>query len=118
MFQSHNVCNIMSKFSIVHLNHFKLRFLQLCTFSLFQGGDPHVETLNDAADFNHVKKALSVIEFSAEEQNALFAIIASVLHLGTVGFLKPEVEHGEVRLENGRPVNIISKVHYIFKLLL
>lgn len=79
-------------------------------FYLNQGGNPHVETLNDAADFNHVKKALSVIEFSAEEQNALFAIIASVLHLGTVGFLKPEVEHGEVRLENGRPVNIISKL--------
>ncbi|PFX32989.1 Unconventional myosin-Ic [Stylophora pistillata] len=79
-------------------------------FYLNQGGDTHVKTLNDAADFNHVKKALSVIEFSAEEQDALFAIIASVLHLGTVGFLEPEVEHGEVKLENGRPVNIISKL--------
>jgi len=69
-----------------------------------------VETLNDASDFKRVRKALSVIEFSAEEQDALFAIIASVIHLGTVGFLEPEIEHGEVKLENGRPVNIISKV--------
>ncbi|XP_078362990.1 unconventional myosin-Ic-like [Oculina patagonica] len=79
-------------------------------FYLNQGGDTHVETLNDASDFNRVKKALSVIEFSAEEQDALFAIIASVIHLGTVGFLEPEIEHGEVKLENGRPVNIISKL--------
>ncbi|KAJ7387260.1 Unconventional myosin-Ih [Desmophyllum pertusum] len=26
------------------------------------------------------------------------------------GFLEPEIEHGEVKLENGRPVNIISKL--------
>lgn len=79
--------------------------------TLLQGGNTHVETLNDASDFNRVKKALSVIEFSAEERDALFAIIASVIHLGTVGFLEPEIEHGEVKLENGRPVNIISKVY-------
>ena len=70
-----------------------------------------METLNDVANFKHVKKALSIIEFSKEEQNALFAIIASVIHLGTVGFLEPEIEHGEVKLENGRPVNIVSKVN-------
>ena len=69
-----------------------------------------METLNDASDFKRVQKALSVIEFSAEEQYALFAIIASVIHLGTVGFLEPEIEHGEVKLKNGRPVNVISKV--------
>ena len=69
-----------------------------------------METLNDVSDFKHVKKALSVIEFSSEEQDALFSIIASILHLGTVGFLEPDVEYGEVKLENGRPVNIISKV--------
>ena len=72
-----------------------------------------MQTLNDASDFKRVKKALSVIEFSTEEQDALFAIIASVIHLGTVGFLEPEVEHGEVKLENGRPVNIISKVKFV-----
>ena len=78
-----------------------------------------METLNDASDFKRVQKALSVIEFSAEEQYALFAIIASVIHLGTVGFLEPEIEHGEVKLKNGRPVNVISKVkvammHYLY----
>jgi len=75
-----------------------------------------VETLNDVANFKHVKSALSIIEFSAEERDALFAIIASVIHLGTVGFLEPEVEHGEVKLENGRPVNVVSKVLEINKL--
>lgn len=62
------------------------------------------------------------IEFTAEEQDSLFAIIASVIHLGTVGFLEPETEHGEVKLENGRPVNVVSKVlgimHHMRKRLL
>lgn len=78
--------------------------------NIFQGGNTHVETLNDVANFKHVKKALSTIEFTTKEQDALFAIIASVVHLGTIGFLGPEIEHGEVKLENGRPVNIVSKV--------
>lgn len=78
--------------------------------NIFQGGNTHVETLNDVANFKHVKKALSTIEFTTNEQDALFAIIASVVHLGTIGFLEPEIEHGEVKLENGRPVNIVSKV--------
>lgn len=78
--------------------------------NIFQGGNTHVETLNDVANFKHVKKALSTIEFTTKEQDALFAIIASVVHLGTIGFLEPEIEHGEVKLENGRPVNIVSKV--------
>lgn len=79
-------------------------------FYLNQGGDTHVESLNDVANFKHVKEALSIIEFTEEEQNALFAIIASVIHLGTIGFLDPEIEHGEVKLENGRPVNVVSKL--------
>lgn len=79
-------------------------------FYLNQGGNTHVETLNDIANFNHVKKALTTIEFTEEEQNALFAIVASVVHLGTVHFLEPEVEHGEVKLQNGRPVNVVSKL--------
>lgn len=72
-----------------------------------------MESLNDVANFKHMKEALSIIEFTEEEQNALFAIIASVIHLGTIGFLDPEIEHGEVKLENGRPVNVVSKVRKI-----
>ena len=67
-----------------------------------------METLDDASNFNAMKKALSVVEFSSKEQEALFFIVASVIHLGTVSFL--EQDNGEVTVENGRPVNIVSKV--------
>lgn len=66
--------------------------------------------MDDIANFKHVKKALSTIEFTENEQTSLFAIIASVIHLGMVNFLEPEIEHGEVKLQNGRPVNVVSKV--------
>ncbi|XP_074636310.1 unconventional myosin-Ic-like [Acropora palmata] len=79
-------------------------------FYLNQGGNTHIETLDDIANFKHVKKALSTIEFTENEQTSLFAIIASVIHLGMVNFLEPETEHGQVKLQNGRPVNVVSKL--------
>ena len=62
-----------------------------------------------------MKRALDVIEVPKEEQEAMFNIVASVLHLGSVNFVKQEEE---VSLESGRPVSIVSKVcnqdsHYL-----
>ena len=54
-----------------------------------------------------MKRALDVIEVPKEEQEAMFNIVASVLHLGSVNFVKQEEE---VSLESGRPVSIVSKV--------
>ena len=76
-----------------------------------QGGCSRVTTLNDSTDYKAVRKALNIIEFSSEEQDALFAIVGSVLQLGNVGFKRD----GEgICLENARPVNFVSKVNTTF----
>ncbi|XP_020901059.1 unconventional myosin-Ic [Exaiptasia diaphana] len=78
---------------------------------LNQGECVKVSSINDKNDFKVVKNALSVIEMSAEKQDALFSIVASVLHLGSISFReKPGTDHHQIELENARPVNIISKL--------
>ncbi|KAK3736337.1 hypothetical protein QZH41_020810 [Actinostola sp. cb2023] len=77
---------------------------------LNQGECMKVSSINDQSDFKVIKNALSVIEMSPEKQEALFSIIATVLHLGSISFReKADGEH-QIELENARPVNIISKL--------
>lgn len=38
---------------------------------------------------------MEVLNFSVDEQNSIFRILSSVLHLGNVYFEKYEVPHGE-----------------------
>uniref|UniRef100_A0A6Q2YKS6 Myosin IHb n=1 Tax=Esox lucius TaxID=8010 RepID=A0A6Q2YKS6_ESOLU len=54
---------------------------------LVQGECAKVSSINDKTDWKTVRKALTVIEFSESNVESLFAIIASVLHLGNVKFI-------------------------------
>jgi len=49
-----------------------------------------VTSINDADSFKQVQQALSVIDFSQEEQREIFGIVASILHLGNVSFNEVE----------------------------
>uniref|UniRef100_A0A8C1E365 Myosin IHb n=1 Tax=Cyprinus carpio carpio TaxID=630221 RepID=A0A8C1E365_CYPCA len=53
---------------------------------LIQGECAKVSSINDKSDWKTVQKALTIIEFSEKDIEHLFAIIASVLHLGNVHF--------------------------------
>ncbi|XP_064540131.1 unconventional myosin IC isoform X1 [Drosophila montana] len=57
---------------------------------LTDGVKGSVSSINDADNFKQVQQALSVIDFSAEEQREIFAIVASILHLGNIGFNEVE----------------------------
>ncbi|KFM62967.1 hypothetical protein X975_18401, partial [Stegodyphus mimosarum] len=76
-------------------------------FYLSQGFNSKVRTIDDADQFMVVKKALDVTDFTVEEQDAVFAIVASVLHLGNVGFLE---EEGQAVLVHEKPIQAISKL--------
>lgn len=54
---------------------------------------------------------MSVIEMSAAEQNEIFQIVASVLHMGNVGFSENEV--GQATILKPKSVEAIAKVIYI-----
>uniref|UniRef100_A0A8C1E4D9 Myosin IHb n=1 Tax=Cyprinus carpio carpio TaxID=630221 RepID=A0A8C1E4D9_CYPCA len=79
---------------------------------LIQGECAKVSSINDKSDWKTVQKALTIIEFSEKDIEHLFAIIASVLHLGNVHF--EASAHGYATLNSsaellGIPSNILQE---------
>lgn len=62
---------------------------------------------NDAKNFNIIKHAMTVIELSHEEQQEIFEIVASVLHMGNIGFTE---EDGKAKILKPESVSAITKV--------
>ena len=46
---------------------------------------------NDCNDFRDLQAALEVLSFTEEEQNTIYKILASVLHLGNIYFIHEPV---------------------------
>jgi myosin-1 len=66
-----------------------------------------VNTIDDHQQFRQVRKAMEVIELTAQEQEDIFAIVASVLHMGNVGFTE---EEGKAQILKPECVEAVSKV--------
>lgn len=45
-----------------------------------------MDTIDDANQYRKVVQAMKTMKMSQQEQNDLFVIVASVLHMGNVGF--------------------------------
>nr|XP_046225828.1 unconventional myosin-Ih isoform X1 [Oncorhynchus gorbuscha] len=73
-----------------------------------EGECAKVSSVNDKSDWKTVRKALSVIEFSESNIESLFAIIASVLHLGNVTFVTDS--QGYATLNNSPEIHWLSKL--------
>lgn len=56
-----------------------------------QGGNCEIPGKDDAEDFRRLLNTMEVLNFSVDEQNSIFRILSSVLHLGNVYFEKYEV---------------------------
>ncbi|KAM4635454.1 unconventional myosin-Ih isoform 1-T1 [Polymixia lowei] len=76
---------------------------------LVQGDCAKVSSINDKSHWKTVQKALSVIEFSENDIEHLFGIIASVLHLGNVKF---DTDSRGYAILNNNP-----EIHWLSKLL-
>uniref|UniRef100_A0A3P8Z0E6 Myosin IHb n=1 Tax=Esox lucius TaxID=8010 RepID=A0A3P8Z0E6_ESOLU len=74
---------------------------------LVQGECAKVSSINDKTDWKTVRKALTVIEFSESNVESLFAIIASVLHLGNVKFIADS--RGYATLNSSPEIHWLSK---------
>jgi myosin-1 len=66
-----------------------------------------VNTIDDRQQFQQVRKAMEVIELTEQEQEDIFAIVASVLHMGNVGFTE---EEGKALILKPECVEAVSKV--------
>lgn len=76
-------------------------------YYLTDGGNGNVARINDAADFKTIQKAMDIIELSAQEQMEIFQIVASVLHMGNVGFTE---EEGQATILKPESVTAVCKV--------
>ncbi|XP_046840853.1 unconventional myosin-Ic-like [Xenia sp. Carnegie-2017] len=74
---------------------------------LNQGDVSVIRNLTDEEGFQIVKDALKVIDFTSEEQDDLFAIIASILHVGNIDF---KVANEGVTLVDDNEVIIVTKL--------
>ncbi|XP_021103173.1 unconventional myosin-XV [Heterocephalus glaber] len=65
-------------------------------YYLNQGGNCEIAGKSDADDFRRLLAAMEVLGFSSEDQDSIFRILASILHLGNVYFEKYETDAQEV----------------------
>uniref|UniRef100_A0A8D3BS95 Myosin XVAb n=1 Tax=Scophthalmus maximus TaxID=52904 RepID=A0A8D3BS95_SCOMX len=55
-------------------------------YYLNQGGDCTIEGKDDGEDFRRLLSAMDILCFTPEEQNSIYRLLSSVLHLGNVYF--------------------------------
>ncbi|XP_051036459.1 unconventional myosin-XV [Phodopus roborovskii] len=65
-------------------------------YYLNQGGNCEIIGKSDADDFRRLLAAMEVLGFTSEDQDSIFRILASILHLGNVYFEKHETDAQEV----------------------
>ncbi|XP_049873602.1 unconventional myosin IC isoform X2 [Pectinophora gossypiella] len=61
---------------------------------------------NDADQFRVVREAMKVIEISAPEQQEIFEIVASILHLGNVKFVQNDKGSAEILTHDANSENV------------
>lgn len=64
-----------------------------------QGGNCEITGKSDADDFRRLLAAMEVLGFTSEDQDSIFRILASILHLGNVYFEKHEVRGAQSLLK-------------------
>lgn len=76
-------------------------------YYLTNGVEGHNPMIADSENFSTTVKALNIMEVQQEEQNALFEIVASVLHIGNIGFTEDE---GLAKVANFESLNVVAKL--------
>nr|XP_033770854.1 unconventional myosin-XV [Geotrypetes seraphini] len=80
-------------------------------YYLNQGGNCDIPGKSDAEDFRRLQSAMEILNFSAEDQNSIFRILSSVLHLGNIYFEKYETDSQEVASVVGAgEIRVISEL--------
>lgn len=62
-----------------------------------QGNASKVDTVNDRSDFREMISSLNTLQFSKDEQDTLWRVVAAILHLGNLEF---ETDDEKLKLKN------------------
>ena len=84
-------------------------------FYLNQGSLDEIEGKNDAQDFSYLLSSFQVLGFTNEQQDTIFRILASVLHLGNIYFHRKFLKTGQEGVEIGTG-NRIVRFNAIFEI--
>ncbi|KAL0272200.1 UNVERIFIED_CONTAM: hypothetical protein PYX00_005272 [Menopon gallinae] len=68
-----------------------------------------INLVSDAEQFKIVKRAMDTIEISSKEQDEIFSIVASILHLGNITFEDHEHKTGS-KITNMQPAKYICEL--------
>ncbi|KAM7296602.1 hypothetical protein ISCGN_021759, partial [Ixodes scapularis] len=82
-------------------------------FYLNQGGAMEMACKDDAEDFRSLLSAMQVLGMSSDEQDAIFRILAAVLHLGNVYFHRKPLKHGQEGVQVGSEAEVRWASHLL-----
>lgn len=67
---------------------------------VFKGGSFKIEYKDDREDFHALISAIDILGFSKPEQDTIFKMLASVLHIGNIFFNRKQVNASLHRINN------------------
>ncbi|XP_048465678.1 unconventional myosin-XV [Rhincodon typus] len=80
-------------------------------YYLNQGGNCEISGKDDGEDFHRLLSSMEVLSFSPDEQNSIFRILSSVLHLGNVYFEKYETDSQEIAsVVSAREIRVVAEL--------
>ncbi|XP_053132451.1 unconventional myosin-XV isoform X2 [Hemicordylus capensis] len=83
-------------------------------YYLNQGGNCEIPGKLDMEDFERMINAMDILRFSTEDQNSIFRILSSILHLGNVYFEKYETDFQEVAsVVSAREIRVVAELMQI-----
>ena len=82
-------------------------------FYLNQGGSYSIDGKNDGDDFENLQSSMQVLGFAADEQETIFKLLASILHIGNVYFHRKQLKYGQEGVEVGSDLEIKWAAHLL-----
>uniref|UniRef100_A0ABM5F0J4 Unconventional myosin-XV n=1 Tax=Pogona vitticeps TaxID=103695 RepID=A0ABM5F0J4_9SAUR len=80
-------------------------------YYLNQGGNCEIPGKADLEDFHRLLDALEILHFSPHDQDSIFRILSSILHLGNVYFEKYETDCQEVAsVVSAREIRVVAEL--------
>lgn len=74
-------------------------------FYVKQGNSHKVDTINDRNDYRDVVSSLNTLQFSKDDQDTLWRIVAAILHLGNVDF---ESDEDKLVVKKSKSVDLVA----------
>ncbi|KAH0632038.1 hypothetical protein JD844_020062 [Phrynosoma platyrhinos] len=78
---------------------------------VFQGGNCEIPGKVDLEDFHRLLDAMDILHFTPHDQDSIFRILSSILHLGNVYFEKYETDFQEVAsVVSAREIRVVAEL--------